>query len=220
MTTKSLFPRITICLLAFTLLASVSHAQIMYQMLKKTNTTLSNGQSVDVLVGDCYPLISSEESGAILKLKFGEYTFYVPRAACALIPDSEVSAATTRYEKDYTDFLPNIRQYEQDQARKRASPPTAPAPAPQPSNVTIEPLYTWDVTVHIGRKYWATKDKYELYSSLTTEVQAKTRSEAERIAASGSYTTNSALFGSRIEVQPAGTEGAKFRVYNCEATRQ
>ena len=220
--TRSSFLRNMICLLAFTLLASVSHAQIMYRLLKKTSTTLSNGQSVDVLVGECYPLISSEESGAILKLKFGGYTFYVPRSACSLIPDGEISAATTRYEKDYADFLPNIREYEEDQARKRTSTPSAPAliPAPQPSNVTIEPLYTWDVTVYVGRKYWATKDKYEVYTNLTTEVQAKTRSEAERIAADRSYTTKSTFIGASIKVEPAGTEGAKFRVYNCEATRQ
>lgn len=219
--TRSSFLRNMIYLLAFTLMTSISDAQIMYRVTKSTSTTLNNGQDV-FISGGCFPLISSEESGAILKLKFGGYTFYVPRSSCSLVPDSEISAANTQYEKNYANYLPRIREYEEDQARKRASTPSAPAPvpAPQPSNVTIEPLYTWDVTVYVGRKYWATKDKYEVYTNLKTEVQAKTRSEAERIAADRSYTTQSTFIGASIKVEPAGTEGAKFRVYNCEATRQ
>jgi hypothetical protein len=189
--------------------------------------------------GACFPLIEKDWRTGLLKLKVGGYSFTTRWASCSLVPEGETAAANSQYQSDIT--KEKIARWEAEWAaesapatsseHKPASRPTqaqAQAQAQkqqqqqqqQPTGGTIEILYTWDVTVHIGRKYWATKDKYELYSSLTTEVQAKTRSEAERIAASKSYTTNSALFGSRIEVAPAGTEGAKFRVYNCEATRQ
>ena len=216
--------------LAFMLLASVSQAQVMYRILKNTPTTLSNGRDVVLAHDDCYPLISLEESGSILKLKFSQNSFYVPRSACSIVPQSGISAAITGYNEEQARELPRTRQYEEEQAKRSrtssttssSSQPTSssPAPVPQPTNVTVEPLYTWDVKVYIGRKYWATENKYEVYSSLATEVQAKTRSEAERIAADKRYTTKSALFGSQITVEPAGTFGAKFRVYNCEATRQ
>jgi hypothetical protein len=223
MLTRNSFLPHTICLLALMLLASVSQGQVMYRILKKTSTTLSNGQGIAVLAGECYPLIGSEESGAILKLKFGGYTFYVPRSACSLIPESEIAAATTRYDADYASFLPHIREYEEKQAQQSkalsssSSPPQAASPPPV---ITVEPTFYWNVEVVVGRKYAWTADTYERYKTITTEVQAKSKSEAEAIAARQTYTTNSNLIQSKITVEPAGTKNAKFRVKSCTATRQ
>jgi hypothetical protein len=222
MLTRKSFLQHLICLLAFVMMVSVGHGQVMYKILKKSATTLSNGQAVEVLADECYPLISSEESGAILKLKFGDYTFYVPRSACSLIPESGIAAATTRYNKDYAEFLPRIRAYEERQAQQsRAPSSTAPSqPTSPPPVITVEPTYYWDVEVVVGRKYAWTEDTYERYKTITTQVQAKSKSEAESIAAGRSYTTNSNLIQSKINVEPAGTRNAKFRVKDCTATRQ
>ena len=94
------------------------------------------------------------------------------------------------------------------------------ASAKIPTTITVEPTYYWDVEVTVGRKYSWTEDTYESYKTITTQVQAKSRSEAESIAAGQSYTTRSNLIQATISVEPAGTKNAKFRVKGCKATRQ
>ena len=200
---------------------------IFMRVVSYTKFTLSTGMECSLDAGDALPLVGYDETGELVKLKAGPYTMFFRRSNVRLVPESETASAQIAYNKDMARFVPAIKKLEQENVAKQSnssnpsfSQGSAPAPVPQPSSVTIESLYTWDVTVSIGRKYWATKDKYEVYDSLTTEVQAKSRSEAERIAADRSYTTRSKLFGSKINVEPAGTAGAKFRVYNCEASRQ
>lgn len=197
-------------------------------------------------VGETFPLLrwvsSSERSGGApdphnrdyAAVQIDNHTMVLPSSSIRLVEPRDVTVAAMTYRQlvlAHRDNREKQRQAEQkrDQEWRRRNPPknstvqpspNPPTPVAPQAPITVEPLYTWDVKVWIGRKYWATEDKYEVYSSLQTEVQAKTRSEAERIAADRSYTTKSALIGSQITVEPAGTHGAKFRVYNCEATRQ
>ncbi len=86
---------------------------------------------------------------------------------------------------------------------------------------SLELTYPWDVEVWVGRKYQWTPDMYEAcYTTVKVEVKANSRTEAERKAMSQSYSARSRFLGATIDVEPAGTQGAPYRVTKAIATRQ
>gem|GEM_PF-5713276 len=220
-------PFTTILLLLLTAAIAIADDALFMRTLSNADIVLSNGKDTcSVNAGDVYPFVGYDDTGALVKLKAGPYTFYLRKSNVRLVSESEVAAAKAAYEKDMAQFLPGVTAWEQEQSAKQGSSQSvsssqgSPASPSVPPVITVEPTYYWNVEVVVGRKYAWTEDTYERYKTFTTEVQAKSKSEAESIAAGQSYTTNSNLIQAKITVEPAGTKNAKFRVKDCTATRQ
>lgn len=209
-------------LVSFALLHAfgLANDSLFFRFHRQTDIHLNNGQPMTVAVGDCYPMIDKDASTGVMKFKFGGNYFFARGTNCALVPESEVPAAAAHYREDIANTAPRIQRWDSENSRTPQTPaPAAVAPV-VPATITVEPTYYWNVEVVVGRKYAWTADTYERYKTFTTEVQAKSQSEAESIAARKSYTTRSNLIQSTITVEPAGTKDAKFRVTNCTARRQ
>ena len=132
-----------------------------------------------VRAGEYVARKKDDRDDAVLRLQYflgGGFSVYPAKAV--RVPESEIQNAAAEFAKAapqrrrlYDEMLMKRMQAEQP---KPQQPPPAQAPpvvsTTTPATITVEPLYTWDVKVWVGRKYQWTKDTYVLFVNRLSAV--------------------------------------------------